>query len=55
MSKQRTLHARAIKKMCELEAIIDQLKGAGPDQLDGWNALLNTRERLQGLVGRTGV
>lgn len=54
MSKQRTLHERVIRKLSDLEALIDQLKAAGPDELDGYNALSNTRERLKGLAQRAG-
>lgn len=54
MSKQRTLHEKVIKKLSDLETLIDQLKAAGPDELDGYNALLNTRERLEGLSQRAG-
>lgn len=54
MSTQRDLHGKAIKHLNELEAIIDRMKRAGPCDLDGWNALLNTKQRLIGLVGRCG-
>ena len=52
MSKQQDLHARALKRLADLERIIDQLKAAGPCRLNRWNALLNTREWLVALAGR---
>lgn len=55
MSKQQTLHAKAIKCLCEMEKIIDELHRAGPCPLEGWNALLNTKRRLQALSNRCGT
>lgn len=52
MTKQRKLHGRALKHFQDLEVIIDELKAAGPDNLDGDNAILNVRERLNQLAGR---
>ena len=49
---QRTLHAKAIRCFGELQDIIDQLKNLGPHELDGDNALLNVRERLESLSRR---
>jgi hypothetical protein len=51
-TKQRRLHAKALKHFRELEAIIDALKAAGPCKLDHDNALLNTKHWLQQLAGR---
>jgi hypothetical protein len=50
--KQRDLHAKAIKRFDELEKLIDQMKQAGPHPLDGWNALMNTKEQIEGLARR---
>lgn len=41
--------------MAELEQIIDQMHQAGRCPLDGWNALLNTKQRLQALANRCGT
>jgi len=52
MTKQQKLHRQAIKHLAALEEIIDELKSAGPCDLDGSNAILNVRERLLGLSQR---
>ena len=52
MSKQQRLHQKAIKHLAEVEAIIDDLKAAGPCPLDGDNALANVRQRLADLSRR---
>ena len=51
-TKQQKLHTKALKHFRELEAIIDAMKAAGPCDLDGDNALLNTRHWLRQLAGR---
>jgi hypothetical protein len=55
MPTQQSLHTKAIKHLAALESIIDQLKAAGPDEHDGWNALLNTKQRLGQLQQRCGT
>lgn len=55
MSKQQTLHRKALQHIRTLEGLIDQMKAAGPCPLDGDNALLNTKSRLEQLARRTGV
>jgi hypothetical protein len=55
MSKQQALHSKAIKHLVAIEAVIDDLKTAGPCRDDGWNALLNTKQRLRGLADRCGT
>jgi hypothetical protein len=50
MTQQRTLHDQAGEHLSALESIIDDLKAAGACPLDGWNALLNIRDRMQGIV-----
>lgn len=49
---QQRLHAKALKHFRDLENLIDALKQAGPCELDGNNALLNTRQWLRQLAGR---
>ncbi|EWY35814.1 hypothetical protein N825_34195 [Skermanella stibiiresistens SB22] len=49
---QRLLHDEAMKHLDALQDIIDQLKALGPHELDGSNALFNTRERLANLGRR---
>ena len=46
------LHAEAHRMWPKIEKLIDELKGLGPHSLDRWNALLNTREWLDGLSKR---
>ncbi len=55
MSKQRTLHERAGRHLEDLKRIVDQLKNAGECPLDGWNALMNIRERANALSQRCDV
>ena len=50
MSKQQDLHAEAITYIRNLERVVDALKNAGPCPLDGYNALDNIRERLEGTI-----
>lgn len=52
MTKQQKLHAKARKHFGDLEAIIDDLKAAGPCKLDRYNAILNVQEWLIQLAGR---
>lgn len=52
MRTQQKLHAEALKHLRDLEAIIDRLKGTGPCDLDGDNAILNVWDWLIQLAGR---
>lgn len=55
MTMQQKLHAKAIEHLIGLENVIDKLKGLGPCELDGKNALMNTRQRLNDLANRCSV
>jgi hypothetical protein len=55
MSKQQPLHSKAIKHLVELEKTIDAMHDAGACSRDGWNALLNTKQRLESLAKRCGT
>ena len=55
MSKQWDLQCKFLKRVGEIERIIDGLKSAGPCPLDGWNALKNVEAHLNALAGRCDV
>ncbi|WP_372400749.1 hypothetical protein ABMY26_36395 (plasmid) [Azospirillum sp. HJ39] len=52
MTKQQNLHRAGLSAVADLERLIDRLKEAGPCPLDGRNALMNLRQRIEGALNR---
>ncbi len=49
MSRQRDLQYKFLRRVAEMEPVIDDLKSAGPCPFDRCNALKNVEERLTAL------